>query len=86
MDAETYYSIKKDEYDELQFNSALLKILVNALKNAARLNYSADGLYFDDSKVDNAFRMLLPCTYQEFLLTLQEEKQNKEGNANDETL
>ena len=73
------YVIRKDEYDDLAYNDAVVHFLVEALKNAARLNYAKDGLYFDDSVIDTAVKILLPDTYKELFDKLIAEK-NKGDN------
>lgn len=74
MEETIYYTVEKTEYDALKFNDAVVQFLIEALKNAARLNYANDGLYFNDSVIDNAVKMLLPDTYAELMKRLQEQK------------
>ena len=79
-------TISKFEYDNLKYNDAVVHFLVEALKNAARLNYANDGLYFNDSVIDTAVKMLLPDTYAELMKKLISDKQIEQGGADGETL
>ena len=67
-------TISKAEYDNLKYNDAVANFFVEVLKNASKLNYAGDGLYFNDSVLDTAVKILLPDIYKDLLYRLQEQK------------
>lgn len=67
--------ISRKDYDALKYNDALCGFLTEAIKNAAKLNYSGNGLYFEDTMLDEMFRLLCPVSYMETLTRLQADKE-----------
>lgn len=61
-------------------NKLRLSILVDAIFNAARLNYSGKKLAFDDDELCTVLRILFPDDYDGVLANLQA---LKEGAAKD---
>ena len=53
-------------------NKLRLSILVDAIFNAARLNYSGKKLAFDDDELCTVLRVLFPDDYDGVLANLQE--------------
>lgn len=53
-------------------NKLRLSILVDAIFNAARLNYSGKKLAFDDDELCTVLRVLVPDDYDGVLANLQE--------------
>lgn len=53
-------------------NKLRLSILVDAIFNAARLNYSGKKLAFDDDELCTVLRILFPDDYDGVLANLQE--------------
>lgn len=64
-------------------NKLRLSILVDAIFNAARLNYSGKKLAFDDDELCTVLRVLLPDDYDGVLANLQALKAGaeKDGDA-----
>lgn len=64
-------------------NKLRLSILVDAIFNAARLNYSGKKLVFDDDELCTVLRVLLPDDYDGVLANLQALKAGaeKDGDA-----
>ena len=58
--------VRNDARNELR-----LSILVDAIFNAARLNYSGKKLAFDDDELCTVLRVLLPDDYDGVLANLQ---------------
>lgn len=72
---ENNVNIGINEYLGLNYNSNILDFLVEAFRNAARLDYTGKKLAFDDSVIDDALKILLPETYNEILQKLQADKE-----------
>lgn len=70
--------VRNDARNELR-----LSILVDAIFNAARLNYSGKKLAFDDDELCTVLRVLLPDDYDGVLANLQALKAGaeKDGDA-----
>ena len=64
-------------------NKLRLSIMVDAIFNAARLNYSGKKLAFDDDELCTVLRVLLPDDYDGVLANLQALKAGteKDGDA-----
>lgn len=64
-------------------NKLRLSILVDAIFNAARLNYSGKKLAFDDDELCTVLRVLVPDDYDGVLANLQALKAGaeKDGDA-----
>ena len=64
-------------------NKLRLSILVDAIFNAARLNYSGKKLAFDDDELCTVLRILFPDDYDGVLANLQDLKTvaAKDGDA-----
>lgn len=64
-------------------NDLCLSILVDAIFNAARLNYSGKKLAFDDDEICTVLRVLFPDDYDGVLANLQalKAKAAKGGDA-----
>lgn len=64
-------------------NDLRLSILVDAIFNAARLNYSGKNLAFDDDEICTVLRVLFPDDYDGVLANLQalKAKAAKGGDA-----
>ena len=64
-------------------NKLRLSILVDAIFNAARLNYSGKKLAFDDDEICTVLRVLFPDDYDGVLANLQALKAGteKDGDA-----
>lgn len=64
-------------------NDLRLSILVDAIFNAARLNYSGKKLAFDDNEICTVLRVLFPDDYDGVLANLQalKAKAAKGGDA-----
>lgn len=64
-------------------NDLRLSILVDAIFNAARLNYSGKKLAFDDDEICTVLRVLFPDDYDGVLANLQalKAKAAKDGDA-----
>lgn len=70
--------ISRTEYDRLVTTKHSYRLLVEALLNEARLNYSGDKLIFDDAHgVDALLKYLKPELYNERLEELKEAKEVK---------
>lgn len=70
--------VRNDARNELR-----LRILADAIFNAARLNYSGKKLAFDDDEICTVLRVLFPDDYDGVLANLQALKQGdeKDGDA-----
>ena len=64
-------------------NKLRLSILVDAIFNAARLNYNGEKLAFDDDELCTVLRVLFPDDYDGVLANLQALKSGaaKDGDA-----
>ena len=62
-------AVRNDVRNELH-----LRILMNAIIKAARLNYSGEKLAFDDDELCTVFRAMYPCEYDGLLAELQAPK------------
>ena len=64
-------------------NKLRLSILVDAIFNAARLNYSGKNLAFDDDEICTVLRAMFPDDYDGVLANLQALKSGtaKDGDA-----
>lgn len=64
-------------------NELCLRILTDAIFNAARLNYSGQKLSFDDDELCTVLRVLFPDDYDGVLANLQALKAGteKDGDA-----
>ena len=72
-----------DEYLTLIENDCKFESFINALENAARLDYSGKRLSFDDSVLDTAFSILLPDTYADIMGKLKADRAFEKGCSNE---
>lgn len=75
MDNNTTVTIFLVEYVGLRYNDSVLDFLIQAMRNAARLDYSGKELRFCDEDLANAIKLLLPDTYDEILSKLKADKE-----------
>ena len=75
MGNDTFVTIALVEYVGLRYNDSILDFMIQALRNAARLDYSGKRLAFDDSVIDSALKLLLSDTHDEILTKLQADKE-----------
>ena len=75
MDNTQNVTIALVEYIGLRYNDNILDFMIQALRNAARLDYSGNALSFDYSVIDSALKLLLPDTYDEILSKLKADKE-----------
>lgn len=75
MDNNTTVTISLVEYVGLRYNDSILDFIIQAMKNAARLDYSGKELRFYDEDLANAIKLLLPETYDEIMTRLIADKE-----------
>lgn len=76
---ENYVGIVVTVYDALKYNNTIFELLINALCDAASLDYSGKRLSFDSFAMDGALKVLLPETYNEIMTKLKADKEFEEG-------
>lgn len=70
--------MENDTIRNLIKDSTEYKVLISVLLNNAKLNWSKDGLKFDDEVVDALLRALAPETYLKKFTELYEQIAEKE--------
>lgn len=72
-------TVERKEYDEMILRARDGIILREALKNAAKLDYTGRALMFDDTILDSVFAAILPDVYNSVIDALRDE--NEWGNS-----
>lgn len=71
-------TVERKDYDEMIQGFAKWQIMREAIKNAAKLDYSGRRLTFDGDMIDSVFAAIAPNEYNAVLDALQEDKKGGE--------